>query len=226
MTRIVKKHLERKNEILDTAEKLFYQQGYEKVSIANIIDTIGIAKGTFYHYFKSKEELLDQIIERQVLRIDQIIERVLEEPEENALVELNNLYASIGEYKAGNKEVFLLMTKALYSEGNIILLNKLTKSRIKTVAPKIARVISRGIDENIFHTGNPDYIAEMILYMSIYLSDEFARLALENKLNRENKKSLLEKCRTFEESVERILGAPNGSIIFCNKELIDVFFES
>ena len=118
------------------------------------------------------------------------------------------------------------MTKALYSEGNIILLNKLTKSRIKTVAPKIARVISRGIDENIFHTGNPDYIAEMILYMSIYLSDEFARLALENKLNRENKKSLLEKCRTFEESVERILGAPNGSIIFCNKELIDVFFES
>lgn len=62
--RIVKEHEERKNEILDTAEILFEEKGYDKCSVNDILNRIGIAKGTFYHYFKSKEELLDALIER------------------------------------------------------------------------------------------------------------------------------------------------------------------
>lgn len=225
MARIVKQHQQRKNEILDTAQQLFYQQGYENVSVANIIDAIGIAKGTFYHYFKSKIELLDQIVDRQAQNIDDVIQRVLDEPEENAIVELNNIYAAIGEYKVENKEVMLLMARALYSDDNIILRTKLTKTRIKTVAPKIARVISRGVAEGLFDAKNPDYIAEMILIMSTYLSDEFARMLLEQGLTGQNKKAYLEQCNTFEHAVERILGAPEGSITFCNRKLIDAFFE-
>jgi AcrR family transcriptional regulator len=226
MPRIVKEHQQRKNEILDTAQRLFYSQGYENTSVANVIEAIGIAKGTFYHYFKSKAELLDQIIERLAQMIDQIIDRVLEEPEENAIVELNNIYAAIGEYKAENKDVMLLMTQALYSDENIVLRSKLTKIRIKTVAPKIARVISRGISEGLFHTENPDYIAEMILTMGTYLSDEFAQILLQEGLNSKNKKNYLEKCRSFENAVERILRAPKGAITFCNRNLIDAFFEN
>ena len=65
MSRIAKEHQQRKNEILDTAQRLFYSQGYENTSVANVIDAIGIAKGTFYHYFKSKAELPGQIVDRQ-----------------------------------------------------------------------------------------------------------------------------------------------------------------
>jgi AcrR family transcriptional regulator len=226
MSRIVKKHQQRRNEILDTAQRLFYSQGYENTSVANVIEAIGIAKGTFYHYFKSKAELLDQIIDRLAQMIDQIIDRVLEEPEENAIVEFNNIYVAIGEFKAENKEVMLLMTRALYSDENIVMRSKLTKIRIKTVAPKIARVISRGISEGLFHAENPEYIAEMILTMGTYLSDEFARMALQEGLHDKNKKNYLEKCRTFEKAVERILGAPKGAFTFCNRNIIEVFFEN
>ena len=75
MVRIVKEHEERKNELLDAAQALFYQNGYETTSVAKIIDSVGIAKGTFYHYFKSKTDLLDQIVERQIRTIDREIER-------------------------------------------------------------------------------------------------------------------------------------------------------
>ena len=226
MTRVVKEHQERRNEILDTAQRLFYSQGYENTSVANVIDAVGIAKGTFYHYFKSKAELLDQIIDRQAQMIDQIIDRVLEEPEENAIVELNNIFTSIGEYKEENIEVMLLMMRALYSDENIVLRSKFTKVRIKTVAPKIAGVISRGVSEDLFDTAYPTVIAEMILTMSLYLSDEFARILLEEEMNNENKKNILEKCRTFEDAVERILGAPKGSITFCNRKSIEAFFQN
>lgn len=64
--RTVKEYEERRNEILDTAEKLFVSKGYMKTTVNDILREIGIAKGTFYHYFKSKEEVMDAIITRIV----------------------------------------------------------------------------------------------------------------------------------------------------------------
>lgn len=49
----------RRKEILDTAEGFFSEKGYEATSVQDLIDAIGTAKGTFYHYFQSKEDLLD-----------------------------------------------------------------------------------------------------------------------------------------------------------------------
>lgn len=53
----------RRSEILDVAQRLFYLKGYDQTSVQDIITEIGIAKGTFYHYFNSKLELLDAIID-------------------------------------------------------------------------------------------------------------------------------------------------------------------
>ena len=64
MTRIVKDAAVRRTEILDTAQYLCYSKGYERTSVQDIIDEIGIAKGTFYHYFRSKQDLLDALVDR------------------------------------------------------------------------------------------------------------------------------------------------------------------
>lgn len=64
MARIVKEHDERRNEIIRTAAVLFSQKGYEKCSVNDILNAIGIAKGTFYYYFKSKEDVLDAAVEQ------------------------------------------------------------------------------------------------------------------------------------------------------------------
>ena len=62
--RIVKNAEERKMEILDTAEHLFETQGFDNTSTNDILNEIGIARGTLYYHFKSKEEILDAIISR------------------------------------------------------------------------------------------------------------------------------------------------------------------
>ena len=62
--RIVKPAEERKNEILDVAEELFAEKGFDNASTNDIINRIGIARGTLYHHFGSKEEILDAIVER------------------------------------------------------------------------------------------------------------------------------------------------------------------
>ena len=62
--RVVKSAEERKNEILDVAEQLFAEKGFDNASTNDIIKRIGIARGTLYHHFKSKEEILDAIVNR------------------------------------------------------------------------------------------------------------------------------------------------------------------
>ncbi|MRN56366.1 TetR/AcrR family transcriptional regulator [Paenibacillus monticola] len=77
MARITKSVEERRQEIIDTAKKLFMANGFEKTQIADISREIGVAQGLVYHYFKSKTELLyaiiDVISEENVETISQVI---------------------------------------------------------------------------------------------------------------------------------------------------------
>ncbi|WP_178022103.1 TetR/AcrR family transcriptional regulator [uncultured Paenibacillus sp.] len=49
--------------IINSADRLFYERGYEHTSFADIADSVQISKGNFYYYFKSKDEILDAVIQ-------------------------------------------------------------------------------------------------------------------------------------------------------------------
>ncbi|MCK4251013.1 TetR/AcrR family transcriptional regulator, partial [candidate division WOR-3 bacterium] len=91
MTRQVKKPEIRKNEIIDAARKFFFQKGYEQTSIQDIIDDLSIAKGTFYHYFKSKLDLLDQLIDRTTSEMSASIKPILN-MDMNAIEKFNKVF--------------------------------------------------------------------------------------------------------------------------------------
>ena len=69
--RITKEPEVRRQEILDTALRLFGEQGYEKTSITDIARAIGVAQGLCYRYFPSKETLFDSAVEQYA---DQLVE--------------------------------------------------------------------------------------------------------------------------------------------------------
>ncbi|MBO4888101.1 MAG: TetR/AcrR family transcriptional regulator [Firmicutes bacterium] len=54
----------RKDEIIRAATEMFFQSGFEATSVRMITDKVGGEIGMFYHYFKSKEDLFDQVVER------------------------------------------------------------------------------------------------------------------------------------------------------------------
>lgn len=64
----MRKGSEKRQELLDAAEKLFCQQGYEKTSVQDILDAIGLSKGGFYHHFASKEEVMTALCARRAER--------------------------------------------------------------------------------------------------------------------------------------------------------------
>ncbi len=59
----------RKQEILETSEALFCENGYEKTSVQDILDILKLSKGSFYHHYESKVQILETICERHALEM-------------------------------------------------------------------------------------------------------------------------------------------------------------
>lgn len=59
--------------ILEEANKLFYQQGFNATSIRNIVDVTGLSKGNITYHFKSKQEILEGIIKARLTGIDELL---------------------------------------------------------------------------------------------------------------------------------------------------------
>jgi len=55
-----------RDHIVEAADRLFYQQGYEHTSFSHIADAVKISRGNFYYHFKSKDEILDAVIRRRL----------------------------------------------------------------------------------------------------------------------------------------------------------------
>lgn len=79
MPRVTKDPTERRQEILDTALKLFWEKGYEKTSMTEIAQAMQVAQGLCYRYFPSKEALfqtaVDQYAQRQVDQIASVLRK-------------------------------------------------------------------------------------------------------------------------------------------------------
>jgi AcrR family transcriptional regulator len=56
-----------RQQIIEAADRLFYRQGYEHTSFSDIADAVRISRGNFYYHFKSKDEILDAVIEARVV---------------------------------------------------------------------------------------------------------------------------------------------------------------
>ena len=61
--------------IVEAADQLFYQQGYEHTSFADIADAVQISRGNFYYHFKSKDEILDAVIAARIKATGQMLDR-------------------------------------------------------------------------------------------------------------------------------------------------------
>ncbi|MHB1514063.1 MAG: TetR/AcrR family transcriptional regulator [Acidiferrobacter sp.] len=63
---MAKKGDKTRTDIVDCAKDLFYTQGYERTSFTDIVNATGVYRGNIYHYFKSKEEILEAVIDQRL----------------------------------------------------------------------------------------------------------------------------------------------------------------
>lgn len=61
--------------IVEAADQLFYQRGYEKTSFSDIANHVGLSRGNFYYHFKTKDDILDAVIEQRLANTRRMLDR-------------------------------------------------------------------------------------------------------------------------------------------------------
>ena len=109
----------RREAIIRTAERLFFEKGYEETSIQDILDELSISKGGFYHHFDSKIALLSEICRQ---RGERDLERVRGELENEKLRSAQKLSLLLGcLHLFGNADPAFtaLVLKVSYLDGDV-----------------------------------------------------------------------------------------------------------
>lgn len=204
MKRITKKPDERRLEIIQAAEKLFGEVGFSKCSVEMIIREIGVAKGTFYYYFKSKEEILGAIADRT---LDQIVEQtrqVADDPSFTALAKMEMLLSNSHVGDEDLREIVELLhlpeNRQLHEITNI--------QSVLRLSPVFAKIVEQGNDEGVFSADLPLEIIQFLLTGSQFLLDGglFSFSASETQIRR----------KVAQQIIEKSLGAAPGSFVFMN----------
>lgn len=214
MPRVVKEddYAARRNEILDVARKLVYTKGYEQTSIQDILDALKISKGAFYHYFDSKQSLLDGLVERVFDETDQLLRPIMEAKDLSAIEKMQRYFNAVGSWKISQKAFMLDLLRVWYTDSNALVRQKQETIAIKRIAPMLAEVIRQGIAEGVFTTKYPDQFARTMLGLSRGYEDTLAILLLSEKPPPDALDQLEDIMGAYSESMERILGAPAGSL--------------
>jgi AcrR family transcriptional regulator len=168
--RIVKNPEERKKEIKDTAGQFFLTKGYEETSVNMIVEHLNIAKGTFYYYFKSKEEILGAILEDYLEQFAQQIRRIALNKEMNAYEKLQSVLKNI---LSSNEEPKHL-TAHIEDSKSGKLHTMMDEKFYEKFKPIIVSILKQGIEEGIFKISYPEELTEILLlgvrsYMHIHL---------------------------------------------------------
>lgn len=206
--RIVKDAEERRNEILDVAERLFCTKGFDNASTNDILTEIGIARGTLYYHFKSKEDILDAMIERLT---NQMVEKASVIALDESIPVLERLTGTMLSLNVDNELGHMVMEQ-VHRPQNALMLQKLEHMLLGRVNRLITRITEDGIRQGIMHT---DYPAEAVEMLMTYSYTAF------NSLNQYSEEEEQRKVMGFVYHAERILGMKAGAL----KEAMRPIFE-
>jgi len=221
MARVVKEkeYAVRLNEILDSAQRLVYTKGYEQMSIQDILDDLKISKGAFYHYFNSKQALLEALVARMEQDAGKILVPVVQDPQLPALEKLECFFDSIARWKSAQKTYLLGLLSVWYADYNAIVRQKLVAGGIKWITPMLTEIIHQGVQEGVMNTPNPEQVGEVVVTLMVSLGDSIGGkiLSIGQDCDEQERSECLHQMENsvavYTNAIERVLGAPPGSLM-------------
>ena len=219
-TRIVKPPAERRNEILSAAQHLMIIKGFEQMTIQDLLDELHISKGAFYHYFASKQALLDALIEHYLEQAAQIILPIVEDPNLPALEKFERIFSVVGRWKLEQKPFMLALLRGWYMDENALVRQRQTAASLQAIGPLISCIAGQGVREGVFDTPYPGQIGEITLALMTGLGEALANLLLEPELPPDAAQRLENTVAAYTDTIERALGAKPGSLQIYDPQIL------
>src|SRR6516165_7648857 len=215
MPRVVKHPDVRRAELLDRAAGLFLRDGYDNVSLNDLIADAGVSKGAFYHWFPSKDALIAALAERSASEAFAAVEDAVAARDGDALARLNAaLQAGFNvNMKAGGPEQLAAMV-SLFRPENAHLYGRILAVEEALFLPLLTRLISDGVADGAFDTFDPEGVADMIYGLAARTNSNILEVleAADDSARERTIDRLTKRFKLHGIAIDRILGLPDGSI--------------
>jgi len=224
MPRVVKHPDVRRAELLDRAAGLFLRDGYDNVSLNDLIADAGVSKGAFYHWFPSKDALIAALAERSARKAFAAVEDAVVGCGGGALARLNAALAAgfdVNMKIAGPEQLAAMVS--LLRPDNAHLYGRILAVEEALFLPLLTGLISDGVVAGAFDTFDPGGVADMIYGLAARTNSSILEV-LEAADESERERAidcLTTRFRLHGLAIDRILGLPDGSIITLTRAQVD-----
>lgn len=213
MARTVKEqeYAAKRNEILDVAERLVNDKGYQGMKIQDILDDLGISKGAFYHYFDSKQALAEALYDRILEESERRLIIVAANPNLTALEKLDQFFANQNRLKNEQQPLMMAVLRGWYDDDNALTRDKMRVVTKRRLIPPLTTIIRQGVEEGVLKTRYPDDAAEVFLTLMEGVADTVARMII--ALQPGDDLAAIERVGlAYIDTLERLLGVAPGSL--------------
>lgn len=201
MKRITKGPEERRRELIDTAERLFMEKGYEHTAISDIVKELNIAQGTVYYYFRSKEEILQAVVGKSITVLEQNVIQIIQDDGIDEATRLNAAINGILEFVSQRSDFI----DFLHQDINAVMHAKLEKATVERIVPILSELVAKGNSRGRFNIENPTETVEFLSTALVYI---FHQPDINTDQQRREKL-----CRSLETILNRVMGVKNYSFL-------------
>lgn len=225
MPRVVKPAPIRQDEILDIAERLFLARGYEHTPVQAIIDEAKIAKGTFYHHYPSKSDLLDAVIARYTERAMAVARVHAEDAGLNALEKLNRVFSRTTAWKTEQRHLLIELHRALHADANAALYARMQREGLDVVLPLVAAILEQGLGEGLVRVRSPRASARLLMELAAAVSRHIGDALLDPEGPRLSLAELDEEIDAAQSAIDALLGTPPGALQLFDRAALAAWLE-
>ncbi len=200
----------RRESIVRTAERLFFEKGYEETSIQDILDELSISKGGFYHHFDSKISLLEEISRQHGERDLERLRLELSAGEHSPVRKLDLLLGALFTVDHSEPRFAALVLKISYIDGDVQFRDRMRNFMVESLRPMVDEAVAAGMADGSLFTRYPARLGEILLQLGCDINDEVNRLLARNCDNPEFVVELIELMDAYRESIEMLSGSGFG----------------
>lgn len=188
----------KKDEILRASIRLINEKGLQNTSTTDIAKEVGIARGTLYHYYKTKEDIIDALVLKAT---DELFDQAVKASKNKELDIPLRIAATVQALNL-NTEYGRILLEHINKEENLLLHHRVQRLMMETLPQIFTGIIREGIDAGIFTSDHPYEDMElMVNYISNVIDGNDLHLTSEEKFSR---------LYILLENMEKILSSPLG----------------
>lgn len=218
-------HALKRDAFVDAAQRLIASKGYEAMSIQDVLGEVGASRGAFYHYFDSKQALLDAVVERMVEDATAAVRPLVEDPGLSATEKLQGLFSGIASWKTERMELMLAVLRVWLSDGNALVRERFRHSVVVTFTPVLTTVVEQGIADRSFTVTYPEHVARVLVSLLLGANEHAGELFTRHQSGLVTLADVEGALNAYPEAFERVLGARPGSLRWIEPGALQRWFD-